>query len=121
MEYGISTFVYRRRTPIVYEKFAEFAREWPESIVRCKGIFWMADRPDECFIFEQAGQQFYMTEGGNFVAAEPIEQQEAIKAQYPQVMNDWDPEVGDRQVKLVFIGRDMDREGIIAALDACLA
>lgn len=121
LEYGISTFVYRRRRPFIYQKFAEFAREWPDSIIRAKGIFWMEDRYDECFIFEQAGQQFYMTEGGNFVAAEPEEQQALVKEQYPQVMNDWDPEVGDRQVKLVFIGRDMDREAITAQLDACLA
>ena len=38
----------------------------------------------------------------------------------PKLAEDWDPEYGDRMIKIVFIGQHMDKEGIAADLDNCL-
>lgn len=121
LEYDISTFVYQRRAPFDMARFSALVDTWPESVVRCKGVFWQADARDACFLFEQAGKHFYLTENGPFVAAYPEEQREAILASNPKIAQIWDPELGDRMNKLVFIGRHMDKDEVIARLDACLA
>lgn len=121
LEYDISTFVYQRRAPFDMARFSALVDTWPESVVRCKGVFWQADARDACFLFEQAGKHFYLTENGPFVAAYPEEQREAILASNPKIAQTWDPDLGDRMNKLVFIGRHMDKDEVIARLDACLA
>lgn len=120
LEYGISTFVYQRRKPFDIDKLGKFVEEWPREIIRCKGILWQAAAPDDCYLFEQAGKHFYMTENGQFLAAYPEEEREAVFAENPQLLEEWDPELGDRANKLVFIGRHMDRADIEQKLDACL-
>ena len=41
--------------------------------------------------------------------------------QYPEMKKDWDEKVGDRMIKLVVIGRHLNRKEIEAELDNCLA
>ncbi len=72
-------------------------------------------------LFESAGHSFSLREAGLWFATAPEEELKAMMAQDPNIARDWDPKVGDRMIKLVFIGRDMDREEIIRNLDACLA
>ena len=38
----------------------------------------------------------------------------------PSLKKTWDDEIGDRINKVVFIGKNMDKEQIIKDLDACL-
>lgn len=121
LEYDISTFVYRRRRPFDMARFSALVGEWPESVVRCKGVLWRSDAPDGCFLFEQSGKHFYLTENGEFVAAYPEADRAAILAENPQLAAEWDDELGDRMNKLVFIGRHMDRAEVEQRLDACLA
>ena len=121
LEYGISTFVYLRRKPLDIEKLGKLVEVWPREIIRCKGILWQAGAPDDCYLFEQAGKHFYMTENGQFIAAYPEDEQQAIFAENPQLLEGWDPQLGDRMNKLVFIGQHMDRADIEQKLDECLA
>ena len=121
LEYDFSTFVYQRRKPFDLQAFGEFVSNWPDEVVRCKGIIWKSDTPDDRYLFEQAGRHFYLTENGMFTAAEEPEVRDAILADFPGLLDDWDEQLGDRMVKLVFIGRHMDRAAIETALDACLA
>ena len=117
-EYGISTFVYTSRKPFDVAKFEKYINEeFPKTVIRCKGLVWFKSDYDMSYLFEQAGKQFKVTETGYWLASAPKEDLEQIIANDPDAMKDWDDEVGDRMVKLVFIGRKMDKEQIIRDLN----
>lgn len=121
LEYGIGTFVYKRRKPFSMVEFDQLvARLWPKSVIRCKGLCYFSTEPDMCYVFEQAGKQVSLSQAGQWYATMPADEFEKFKAQNPNVMKDWDDKYGDRMQKLVFIGQKMDREAIEALLDACL-
>lgn len=119
-EYGISTFVYYRRDPFDINKFDWFVgKQWPQSIIRAKGICYFADQTDMSYLFEQAGVQKKLTEAGKWYATAPEWELQQLLAREPGLMKDWDPVYGDRMQKIVFIGKDMDREEITRLLDSC--
>ncbi|MBD5421249.1 MAG: GTP-binding protein [Bacteroides sp.] len=121
-EYGISTFVYYRRRPFDLNKFDWFCdKQWPKSVIRCKGLCYFSDNRDMSYLFEQAGVQKKLTECGQWFATAPEDELQRFFATEPGLLRDWDDEYGDRMDKLVLIGRGMDRAAITAALDACLA
>ncbi|MCM1347783.1 MAG: GTP-binding protein [Firmicutes bacterium] len=120
-EYGISTFVYYRRRPFSINKFDYFVdRDWPEGVIRTKGVCYFSDEPEMSYLFEQAGVQKKLTAVGQWYATAPEEDLKQLMEHEPGLMRDWDPEYGDRMQKLVFIGRNMDRAAITDALDFCL-
>lgn len=119
-EYGISSFVYYRRKPFNRQKFEEFADKLPRNIIRCKGLVWFKDEPEMSYIFEQAGRQVYLSEGGEWFAVSPKDELEQILELNPDIKKDWDETYGDRMIKLVFIGQDMDKNAIFSKLDNCL-
>ena len=120
LEYGIATFVYERRQPFSVEAFSDFATHWPRAVIRTKGIAWVDQDPDRCFLLEQAGNQRKFVDNGPFAASLPQEEQSRILEQNPAVRERWNDEQGDRLTRLVFIGRNMDRAAIEEALDKCL-
>lgn len=120
-EYGIGTFVYQNVKPFNKEKFESYIfSEWPKEIIRCKGLFWVSEAPNTAYIFEQSGKQKYATDDGDWIAAFPEEDRKEILAMNPDIAAAWHPVYGDRVNKLVFIGRKMDKAGIIKSLDACI-
>lgn len=120
-EYGISTFVYTSRKPFNEMKFNKYVNEkLPSNVIRCKGLVWFANDNDMSYLFEQAGRQMSLSEAGYWLATAPKEELKEMIAQNPEIMNNWDKEVGDRMIKLVFIGRKMDKEQIISDLDDCI-
>ncbi len=121
LEYNIQTFVYKRRRPFNTNKFLDWANEqYPRSIIRCKGVIWITRDTKNMYMFEQAGLQKTMANVGEWVVSMPKQDQENILKYNPDVAAEWDPVVGDKIIKLVFIGKDMDRAKIEADLDACL-
>ena len=120
-EYGISTFVYTSRKPFNEMKFNKYVNEkLPSNVIRCKGLVWFANDNDMSYLFEQAGRQMSLSEAGYWLATAPKEELKEMIAQNPEIMNNWDKEVGDRMIKLVFIGRKMDKGQIISDLDDCI-
>ena len=123
-EYGIGTFVYYRRKAFDLALFDEFvARKWPRDIVRAKGICYFADEPDMCYVFEQAGQQKTVKQAGLWLATMPADQLAELRKNNPQLEKEWDEELGDRMIKIVFIGQHIkdQKDAIIAELDKTLA
>lgn len=117
-EYGIQTFVYYRRPGIDLSKFDRWvATAWPSNIIRAKGVIYFTQNPDMSYLFEQAGTQKNLKEAGYWFATAPKEELEQFMARDPQLRRDWDPEYGDRMVKIVFIGQNLDRAALTAALD----
>lgn len=120
-EYGIGTFVYYRRKPFAKEKFEDWLDEMPKTIIRAKGIIWAAENNNDAYMFEQAGKQINISNAGQWVATAPRKVRAKMMKEDPTLVNDWDEEVGDRMIKVVFIGHNMDKESIIESLDKCLA
>ena len=120
-EYGIGSFVYYRRKPFAKEKFEDWLDEMPKTIIRAKGIIWAAENNNDAYMFEQAGKQINISNAGQWVATAPRRVRAKMMKEDPTLVNDWDEEVGDRMIKVVFIGHDMDKEAIIESLDKCLA
>ncbi len=121
LEYGIGTFVYKRRQPFNLTEFDQLvARLWPKNVIRCKGICYFSNEKNMCYVFEQAGKQVSLSQAGQWYATMPTDEFETFKEENPDVMKEWDDVYGDRMQKLVFIGQGMDREAIEALLDACL-
>ena len=120
-EYGIGTYVYFRRRPFNFEKFDRFVNlHWPANVIRTKGVLYFSQNRDMSLLFEQAGVQKNLREAGYWYATAPEEELMIMMEREPGLRRDWDEEYGDRMIKLVFIGRDLDRNAIDAALDACL-
>lgn len=120
-EYGISTFTYYRRPAFDLNKFDYFiAKKWPKNVIRAKGIMYFKDEPDMSYIFEQAGIQKKLSQAGQWYATAPEEDLIKLMQQDPGLMRDWDEKYGDRMVKLVFIGQNLDKDTLTKDLDACL-
>ena len=120
-EYGIGTFVYYRRQPFDLNKFDHFvARKWPKSVIRAKGICYFSDNTDMSYLFEQAGKQKILREAGQWYATAPEEDRLELMRQDPDFFKDWDEKYGDRMLKIVFIGQNMNKEQTISDLDQCL-
>ncbi len=121
-EYGITSFVYHARAPFDPQKiYAFFDEEWA-GIIRAKGFFWIATRPDYVGEVAQAGA-FVRHQGiGRWWAAIPKDKW-PDGADFENVVREyWTPDYGDRRQEIVFIGlkAQMNEEDLQARLDACL-
>jgi G3E family GTPase len=123
-EYGISSFVFRDSRPFHPERFWKYVNEdFPDSIIRSKGLYWLATRPDQAFVFSQAGGSTRLEKAGVWWASMSF----ADRISYPAFAHNqqsieqrWHKQWGDRQNELVFIGQEMDKDQIIQSLTKCL-
>jgi G3E family GTPase len=119
-EYGISSFVYRARHPFDPVKFHAFMQADLSGIIRAKGHFWLATRPDFVGEFSLAGALVQTSRLGRWWVTIPRENWPNSEQFDRFVAKYWHDHFGDRRQELVFIGTGYDRTRIIAALDACL-
>lgn len=120
-EYGIGSFVYYRRRPFKLGKLKRWARnDFPKNVIRCKGLLWLDADNDMSYVFEQAGKQIQMYENGKWLGSAPKKMLDQFIAEDPSILDNWDEKCGDRMIKLVFIGRNLDKKAISDELDAML-
>lgn len=119
-EYGISSFVYRRKKPFHPERFKNWLDNWPGNIVRAKGFFWLASRNDMAGLISQAGASIMIQGAGEWVASYSEEEKKLTLEEEPELLERWDETYGDRMTELVFIGMEMDQKQIERSLDTCL-
>ncbi|MGJ4995400.1 zinc metallochaperone GTPase ZigA [Bradyrhizobium sp. HKCCYLS3077] len=118
--YGVTSFVYRARRPFIPARFDQFLREpWP-GVIRAKGHFWLATRPQWLGEVSQAGAVVRTSALGFWWASVPQKLWPEDPIWRARMVERWDEIYGDRRQEIVFIGSNMDEAGLSARLDACL-
>jgi len=118
--YGIKSFVYRARRPFHPRRWWDLMQlEWP-GVVRSKGFFWLATRPDFVGSWSRAGEVSRHGAAGIWWAAVPETEWPSDADARSAIKEQWDPMFGDRLQEIVLIGIGMDQAALTAALDACL-
>ena len=103
-EYGISSFVYRARSPFHPERLWNVLTQLPKEIIRSKGFFWVATRPEVVGLWSQAGRTSTLEARGEWLASMDMNQWEIDQDELEEVKKSWHPEFGDRIQEIVFIG-----------------
>lgn len=123
-EYGISSFVFRDKRPFHPERFWNYVNgEWPATIIRSKGLFWMASRPDKAINWSQAGGSLAAEPAGVWWSSMPYSQRignPAFIQHQDLIESRWDKDFGDRMNELVLIGQDIEKQQIIREMEGCL-
>ena len=124
-EYGIGSFVYRTKIPFDPIRFWDFVQnQFPNNIIRSKGLFWLASRPEQALVWGQAGGSLKADSAGVWWSSMPFEKrimQYAFVENQGQIESGWDDTFGDRKNEIVFIGHHLDEKLIRSLLDNCLS
>ncbi|UTH12595.1 GTP-binding protein [Macrococcoides canis] len=118
-EYGIGSFVYRRKRPFHPVRFMQFLENFSLDVIRSKGFFWLATRNNMCGLISQAGNSMQIQGAGEWIATLSEEEIALEMQEDPSLKERWD-EFGDRMTEIVFIGIEMNQDQITQDLDACL-
>ena len=121
-EYGISSFSYEARSPFHPEKFHQFLHSTDNhgKLIRSKGYFWLASRPEFAGQWSQAGGIARYGFAGMFWKAVPKKDWPTDEEYLASIENQWQEPFGDMRQELVFIGQNLDKKSITQALDNCL-
>lgn len=119
-EYGVSSFVYRARRPFHPQKVHDILTGAMPGVIRAKGHFWVATKPDWVAEYSLAGAATSVKPLGTWWAAVPRERWPDDPRSLELVKQFWEEPYGDRRQELVFIGSEMDKERLTAQLDAAL-
>lgn len=117
-EYDINTFVYYRRRPFDKEKFIQWVENNGRNIIRAKGILYFLKEEKYACVYESAGRQRKLERTGEWYSGKLSKKQiQFLLENDENFRHDWDEEYGDKLIKLVFIGQNLDKEGIKKELD----
>ncbi len=119
-EYGIRNFVYRARRPFHPQRFWHAVNHQLDGVIRSKGYFWLASRPEYAAMWSQAGAVARQGYAGRWWVSVP-------RTEWPQdadslnfIAEQWQEGTGDARQEVVFIGIEMDEKSVRAALDHAL-
>lgn len=121
-EYNIGSFNYLARKPFHPDKFYQFLHNTEKfgKLIRSKGYFWLASRPQFCAQWSQAGGIARYGFAGMFWKAIPKDGWPTDQESLDEIQKQWIEPFGDMRQELVFIGQKLDKKSMIEALDACL-
>jgi G3E family GTPase len=119
-EYGITSFVYRARAPFDPARVHAVLNGNLPGVIRAKGHFWIASRPNWVAEFSLAGSMSSVSPLGGWWASVPRERWPTHPDALAEVAEKWQEPWGDRRQEIVFIGAGLDRAAITAALDNAL-
>lgn len=121
-EYGIASFSYAARRPFHPEKFYQFLNNTQQfgKLIRSKGYFWLASRPEFAGDWSQAGSIARYGFAGMFWKAISKEQWPTNKEYLASIQEKWVEPFGDMRQELVFIGQRLDQDAMTRSLDDCL-
>jgi len=121
-EYGIGSFSYLARRPFHPEKFHNFLHNTKDygKLIRSKGYFWLASRPEFAGTWSQAGGIARYGFGGMFWKAVPKESWPTDEDYLESIKEKWVEPFGDMRQELVFIGQNLNKKEVTRALDECL-
>ncbi len=123
-EYGISSFVFRSPLPFHPQRLWDYMNSnYPGNIIRAKGLFWLASRPDDAINFSQAGGSSRLEKAGVWWASMPYGERinyAAFVDNKAFIESKWNKHWGDRLNELVFIGQEIDKDAIHKELAECL-
>ena len=123
-EYGISSFVFRSTKPFDPKRFWNYVQDkFPNTIIRSKGLFWLASRPEQALVWSQAGGSLRADSAGVWWCSMPFEKRTQFASfleNQKVIESSWSNTFGDRNNEIVFIGQDMDQEQIESDLKKCL-
>ncbi len=119
-EYGISNFVWRARRPFHPERFWDFFGGELPGVVRSKGYFWLASRPEFAGSWSQAGGVSRQEMAGRWWVGVPRDRWPQDEESLRWIMQHWQDGVGDARQELVFIGMQMDEGALRRQLNAAL-
>jgi G3E family GTPase len=123
-EYGISSMVFRSKKPFHPERWWQYLHhDFPQNIIRSKGLFWIASTPDDALNFSQAGGSSRLENAGVWWASMPY--QDRIRyndfvENRDYIEKNWSKDFGDRHNELVFIGEQLNKPTLTAELNNCL-
>lgn len=119
-EYGVASFVYRARRPFVPEKIHAVLNGALPGVIRAKGHFWIATRPDWAAEFSLAGALSSVRPLGTWWASIPEERRPQHESAQAYLKANWQEPWGDRRQEIVFIGSGIDWPALKDRLDAAL-
>jgi len=123
-EYGISSFVFRNQKPFHPVRFWKYLNEdYPNGVIRAKGLFWLASRPNDAINFSQAGGSSRLEKAGVWWISMPYNERvnyQSFVDNREYIESKWHKQWGDRMNELVFIGQDIEKEQMISDLEKCL-
>lgn len=122
-EYGIGSFVFRSKKPFHPERFLNYLnQDFPQNIIRSKGLFWLASRSNQALSWSSAGGSCKADPVGVWWASlsfgERIDNPGFLENK-DIIESDWDALFGDRKIELVFIGQNLEKEKMLAELENC--
>ncbi len=118
--HGISSFSYKARTPFHPERFRDWLESDWDGVIRAKGLFWLASRPEEIGLLQLVGSTLDIVSIGKWWADTPKELWPDDEELRSQIKSEWDENSGDRKQEIIIIGSEMNEKELRRGFDEAL-